>query len=66
MSVLSQTKLGKQIILRRKQNERFVNQYNPLILRTWRANMDVQFIINVYSCGMCTKSYISKSERSIS
>ena len=66
MSALSQTKSGKQIILKRKPNERFINQYNPDILRIWRANMDVQFITDVYSCVMYITSYMLKSERSMS
>lgn len=38
-------KTGKQIILKREPREAWVNQYNPDILRTWRANVDLQFIL---------------------
>ena len=63
---LKLTKTGKQIILHRHPSERWINQYNPDILRTWRANMDLQFITDPYSCIMYITSYMLKSERAMS
>ena len=36
---------GKTIILKRKLNERMVNNYNPHFLLAWNANMDIQFCL---------------------
>lgn len=57
--------LGKKIYnLKRKPNECYVNDYNPIILLIWAANMDIQFIgeytmaLDKYITG-----YITKPER---
>lgn len=48
--------------LERKENEAFVNDYNPLVLLIWKNNIDVQFIgtaeqaLNRYVTGYMTKS----------
>ena len=54
------------IFLRRRPNELRVNNYNPACLSAWRANMDVQFILDVYACAMYIVSYISKAQKGIS
>jgi hypothetical protein len=54
------------IFLRRKPNELRVNNYNPACLSAWRANMDVQFILDVYACAMYIVSYISKAQKGMS
>lgn len=59
-------KSGKAIVLQRQPAERWINQYNPKILQTWRANMDLQFITDPYSCIMYITSYMTKSERAMS
>ena len=35
------------IFLKRSPNELRINKYNPTCLRAWRANMDVQYILDV-------------------
>ncbi|XP_078578075.1 uncharacterized protein LOC144862999 isoform X1 [Branchiostoma floridae x Branchiostoma japonicum] len=57
---------SEKIILQRHPSERNINQYNPKILTTWRANMDLQFILDPYSCIMYITSYMLKSERAMS
>ena len=37
------------IFLKRKQNELRINNYNPACLSAWRANMDIQFVLDVYA-----------------
>ena len=37
-----------------------VNEREP-----WQANMDIQFVLNAYSCIMYIASYIVKTERSM-
>jgi ribosomal protein L22 len=59
-------KSGIGIKLQRQPSERWINQYNPKILQTWRANMDLQFITDPHSCIMYITSYMMKSERAMS
>ena len=35
-------------------------------LRAWRANMDIQYITNSYSCAVYISSYITKGQRGMS
>ncbi len=41
---------GFVIVLKRKPNECNVNNYNPHVLRAWKANMDIQYVLNGYAC----------------
>nr|XP_021333346.1 uncharacterized protein LOC101884770 [Danio rerio] len=54
------------IVMERRPQDCWVNGYNPLLLRAWNANMDIQFILNPYSCIMYMLSYISKAEHEMS
>ena len=54
------------IFLKRKPNELRINNYNKHCLLAWRANMDVQFILDIYSCASYVVSYISKAQRGMS
>ena len=56
----------RTIFLRRRPNELRVNNYNPACLSAWRANMDVQFILDAYACAMYIVSYISKAQKGMS
>ena len=40
------------IFLKRSPNELRINNYNPTCLRAWRANMDIQYVLDVYACAM--------------
>ncbi|XP_072565310.1 uncharacterized protein [Paramormyrops kingsleyae] len=51
------------IVLKRRPCEVWVNQYNRHLLRCWNANMDIQFVVDAYSCIVYIISYISKAER---
>ncbi|XP_071152909.1 uncharacterized protein [Mytilus edulis] len=53
------------VVLKRNKNELFINQYNPHLLKSWNANMDIQYILDAYSCVVYIISYISKSEREL-
>ncbi|CAM4556297.1 unnamed protein product [Leuciscus chuanchicus] len=50
------------ILLKRDPKESWVNGYNPDLLRAWNANMDIQFVLDAFSCVMYMLSYISKPE----
>lgn len=51
------------VVLKRQPNELWTNQYNPCLLKCWNANMDIQFVLDPFSCIVYIVSYISKSER---
>ena len=51
------------IFLKRKPNELRVNNYNAACLGAWRANMDIQFVLDVYACAVYIVSYISKAQK---
>ncbi len=51
------------VVLKRQVSEVWVNQYNKHLLKTWNANMDIQYVVNAYACVVYIISYISKAER---
>ncbi|CAI5660898.1 unnamed protein product [Oreochromis niloticus] len=53
---------GHVILLKREPNDCWVNAYNADLLRAWNANMDIQYVIDDYSCLMYIMSYVSKPE----
>lgn len=38
------------IFLKRQANELRINNYNPACLKAWRANIDIQFVLDVHKC----------------
>ena len=54
------------VFLRRQPNELRINNYNSACLSAWRANMDIQFVLDVYACAMYIVSYISKAQKGMS
>ena len=46
----------------RKSSDIMINCYNPVILRHWRANMDIQLICNAEGAAYYVCSYVCKSE----
>ena len=54
------------IFLKRQPNELRINNYNGSCLSAWRANMDIQFVLDVYACAMYIVSYISEAQKGIS
>jgi hypothetical protein len=61
------TKIGKkpEIVMQREVKDAWINPYNPDLLRAWNANMDIQLILDPYSCVMYILSYISKAEHEL-
>nr|XP_022298213.1 uncharacterized protein LOC111107339 [Crassostrea virginica] len=53
----------RSIVLQRNPDELWINQYNPCLLKCWDANMDIQFVLDPFSCIVYIVSYISKSEK---
>ena len=54
------------LFLKRNPNELRVNNYNSACLSAWRANMDIQFVLDVYACAMYIVSNISKTQKGMS
>ena len=40
-----------------------MNCYSPAVLKTWQANMDIQYVTNAYACVMYIASYVLKAEK---
>ncbi|KAJ8049090.1 ATP-dependent DNA helicase pfh1 [Holothuria leucospilota] len=55
-----------KIFLQRSPNEIRINAYSRVLLETWKANMDIQYILDPYACAMYIVSYISKGQRGMS
>ena len=58
--------VGPTVFLKRNPNELRINNYNKPCLLAWRANMDIQYVLDVYACAMYIVSYISKAQRGMS
>ena len=43
-----------------------MNNYNPACLSAWRANKDIQFVVDVYACAVYMVTYISKAQKGMS
>src|SRR5277367_6234481 len=61
-SILKQTK----VFLKRKPCEVRINGYNKLLLKTWRANLDLQVVLDPFAVVQYVASYVSKSDRGMS
>ena len=60
------TKQGQPAILyKRNTSDVFTNNYNATLMKAWQANLDLQFVTNVYACIMYVASYISKPEKTL-
>ncbi|KAJ8043551.1 ATP-dependent DNA helicase PIF1 [Holothuria leucospilota] len=55
-----------KLFLKRSPSEIRVNAYNKTLLETWKANMDIQYVLDPYACAMYIVSYISKGQRGMS
>lgn len=53
------------VIYKRNMPECWINPYNSHLLRAWNGNMDIQPVLDAYSCIMYIVSYISKAEREL-
>jgi hypothetical protein len=55
-----------KVFLKRSVQECRINNYNSVLLNSWKANMDIQYILDPYSCVSYIVSYISKGQRGLS
>ena len=49
-----------KVFLKRKPNEMRINLFNGKILLDWRANLDIQIVLDSYDCAFYIVGYISK------
>lgn len=54
------------IMLKRSMTQLWTNPFNPWIARTLCSNMDLQFILEEFSCAAYVVEYVNKSKRGIS
>ena len=54
------------VFLKRKPNEMRINLFNGKILLAWKANLDIQIVLEPYGCASNIVGYISKSQRGMS
>ena len=55
-----------KVFLRRKVKEMRINPFNENILLAWKANLDIQIVLEPYGCASYIVGYISKSQRGMS
>jgi len=65
-TALKQAKTCNAIFMQRTPQECCINNYNPNILKAWKANMDLQYVCDAYACIMYICSYVTKAERNMS
>lgn len=65
LTIRSQLKCSK-IYIKRDPKATRINQYNKKILSLMRSNMDIQFVLDPYSCIQYVVDYINKSQRGLS
>ena len=56
----------QKVFPKRKPIENRINPYMKDLLDVWKANHDVQFILDAYACAMYIVSYINKSAKGMS
>ena len=55
-----------QVHLKRGKRFCFINNYNPVLLKAWHANIDLQPVANYYKAVSYMTAYFSKSEHETS
>jgi hypothetical protein len=62
MSALRLSARGNVVVLKRKVSERFINNYNKEFLKSWNANIDIQFCYNVHAVCTYISDYVAKDD----
>ena len=55
-----------KVFLKRKLSEIRINPYMKNLLGAWKANHDIQFVVDPYACAVYITDYISKSAKGMS
>jgi hypothetical protein len=51
------------VYLKRRNDECWINNYNPHLIRCWNGNMDIQYVLDPFAAVVYMLSYLTKSER---
>ena len=54
------------VLLRRTMAQKWINSFNPWVASVLNSNMDIQFVLDEYSCAMYVVDYVNKSDRGMS
>ena len=54
------------LFLKRAPSEIRINSYNTNLIKAWRANMDMHYVLDPYACATYILSYITKGQRGMS
>ena len=57
---------GPKLFLRRNLSEIRINPYMKKLVSAWKANHDIQFVLDPYACAVYITDYISKSQKGMS
>ena len=55
-----------KIFLKRELSDRYTNSYMKNMLSAWKANHDIQFVLDAYSCVVYICDYMTKSQKGMS
>lgn len=66
VDVISAGIVRPRIFFKRSPSEVFINSFNPFILNVLNSNIDIQFVIDEFSCATYCVEYVNKSDRGIS
>ena len=56
----------KRIFLKRTLKEIFINNYMTQLVHIWKANHDIQYVLDPYSCVMYICDYLMKNNKGMS
>ena len=57
---------SSKVFLKRNLHEICVNLYNDNVLKAWKANIDIPFVLDLYAYALYIVSYIRHSQRGMS
>jgi hypothetical protein len=57
---------NRKVFVKREPKDSRINPYNKKILMTMRSNMDIQFILDIFSCVGYVVDYVNKADKGLS
>lgn len=64
-NIIRSTLYRPTTIFKRSMDQCFTNQFHPFIAGIFNSNMDIQFILDEYSCAAYVVEYVNKSNRGL-
>ncbi|KAG5666208.1 hypothetical protein PVAND_017645 [Polypedilum vanderplanki] len=56
----------RKLFLKREPKDYRINPYNKKLLLAMRSNMDIQFVLDIYSCVSYVVDYVNKADKGLS